>query len=234
MLKKLSLFFATLFIGITGFLIIPTSFSTTKIEFPKEEPIKLIPNEQNKGERCKPNTVYYSESNGYTESGEGEVNQFCAKIHSDLKKAIEKNDISQVKTLLEKGANVNSLNDDYDLVKPIIVSVREKNFEITKVLLDNDANANEIYKCCASDKSALQIAISNNDLQITKLLLERGANLYFKGHFGGSVFETAKETGNQEIITILENACENDLVCRAKFRFSRIVSLFSKSNQLAK
>ncbi len=53
-----------------------------------------------------------------------------------------------VKDLLSKGANVNSPNNDYDLMFPIVVAVQEGKTEISNLLLANGANVNQTYTCC--------------------------------------------------------------------------------------
>nr|MCU0239023.1 hypothetical protein [Pyrinomonadaceae bacterium] len=126
MLKKLSLFFATLFIGITAFLIIPTSFSTTKIDFPKEEPIKLIPNEQNKGERCKAEIYYVTEKTRETHEKEGyefTVNDYCANLQENLIKAIQNKNPVEVKRLISLGANPQGVDfSGFDTRHPLYIA----------------------------------------------------------------------------------------------------------------
>ncbi len=78
-----------LIVGLIAFLMMPSpsAFSTPIEDFPPAETIAFVPNEQNKGEKCLPATLYYSKSNGYTELGEGIVNPFCATLHKELKKS---------------------------------------------------------------------------------------------------------------------------------------------------
>lgn len=241
MLKKLSLFFATLFIGIIAFLIIPTSFYKPEIQFPKDELIKLISNEQNKGERCKSNTIYVTEISKEIhekESYEFTVNDYCADLQSKLVLAISNQNPAEIKRLISIGANPQTPDfSNYESNYPLKVASYQ-NAEIVKILLDNGADVDQEFCCCVSCSTALVNAIKYEKPEMVKLLLERGANLNYKPSFSDDGIYTipkiTAEKGNQEIITLLENASENDLSCRAKFRLSRVISLFYKFNQPAK
>ncbi|MDQ3633533.1 MAG: hypothetical protein M3405_03365 [Acidobacteriota bacterium] len=216
---------------IIGFLTIPFSsyFFDQPNVFLGENQVTLISTKQNNGQKCLSNTIYYSESNAYAEIGEGIVNPYCAKLHRDLKTAIEKNDIVLTKKLLSEGANVNSPNDDHDLLRPVVVAVRERNYEIVKLLLDNGANVNQVYACCMSSNSILIMAAKNDDLATVKLLLSRGANLSFESEFEGyDVFDVVAENGNYEIFKLIDNACELNFLHRAELRSKNIYNLVSK------
>ncbi len=215
---------------IIGFLTIPFSsyFFDQPNVFLGENQVTFISTKQNNGQKCLSNTIYYSKSNAYAEIGEGIVNPYCAKLHRDLKTAIEKNDIVLTKKLLSEGANVNSPNDDHDLLRPVVVAVRERNYEIVKLLLDNGANVNQVYACCMSSNSILIIAAKNDDLATVKLLLSRGANLSFESEFEGyDVFDIAAENGNYEIFKLIDNACGLNFLHRAELRSKKIYNLVS-------
>lgn len=229
MIKKILIAFLIFVIAVVIYLTVPlpfTLFSTSqKDEFSREEPISLIPDKQNNGERCKEKTVYSSQKNGYTEIGEQILDPRCAKLQEDLNKAVGNGDIESAKNLLTKGANVNTPNNDYDLQYPIVTAINSRNIQIIKLLLDNGADVNHQSCCCASCQRVLDIAIKNNDLEITRLLLKRGANINLKPVYPDEISSLtyAAYYGNFQMAQLIEEeGCKNSIQCRAEFRAKRL------------
>lgn len=202
-----------------------TLFSVSKTEIQKTEPITLIPDKQNKGARCKEKTVYVSEKNGYTETGEEIFDPHCSKLQEDLNKAITNRDEELVQNLLAKGANANTPNNDYDLLYPIVVAVGSHQNRIVELLLDNGADVNHQKCCCMSCYRILDVAIKNNDLVMTRLLLKRGADISLKPVYPQEVSSLTYVAygGNFQMVQLIEEeACQNSFSCRAEFRAKRI------------
>jgi ankyrin repeat protein len=81
--------------------------------------------------------------------------------------------------------------------------------------LESNADANHIIE---TGDSVLQIAVSNNSIDIVKMLLEKGANPISSNKEGKGIIEIALKHSNSDIYTILleevkkRNQKENDIV----------------------
>jgi len=98
-------------------------------------------------------------------------------IKSDvaLINSIDQNKIEDIKKLIKNGASINTR--DKNGATPLLRAIRYKNFEVIKLLLENDADPN---LCGASpfysdQQTPLTEAILDNDIEITRILLEYGA-----------------------------------------------------------
>lgn len=109
----------------------------------------------------------------------GDVNKKCMGGQTPLYWAVEKDDITVVKFLLEHGADVNlssSLKDKYPLnlaIGKCNRSLGNVNLEIVKLLLDKKADVN------ARDdwgSTPLCCAVTGNHFAAAKLLIENGAD----------------------------------------------------------
>jgi uncharacterized protein len=85
-------------------------------------------------------------------------------------------DIETIKTLLNAGANANDIiNSEVseDCSSPLISSVRNRYYNLIKVLIEYKA---EVNLTCSNGKTALAYAIYGRNPEIVKLLIEIGAN----------------------------------------------------------
>ena len=150
-------------------------------------------------------------------------------------KAIENNDIKTVKSILKEGkidinkihefSNIFELNGTTNTEKytALIKSVQKTNYEISKLLIENNANVNIKYeiKSLPSEQylklTALEIAAESNDYEIVKLLVDNGANVDENSYFTRDSFEeykiftlmTACVNGNLEMVKLfIENGAD--------------------------
>lgn len=225
--KYLIILISAFVIGLVVFLILPlpSSFFVLKDKtFKRGESVGFVANSQNKGEKCKPKTVYYFEENGYTQSGEGIANAYCAELQENLVSAIASDNFELVRGLLSVGANVNSPNNDYALAYPMVVAVKGNDVEMVKLLLDNDGDVNKANVCCISFESLLMLAIEENDVEMVKLLLSRGADVNFKGYENQSVLMEAEKSNNQEIKDLIADTCRESMQCKIKLRVAKLLN----------
>lgn len=110
----------------------------------------------------------------------GDINNETAGIKAMLASISRKN-LPMLELLVKYGAQINSLeNENYNHRPPIIASAMNGWIDGVHYLLDNGADIDyyhfgpEIY-----DMSPLACAINNDDIEMTDLLLTRGASLYF-------------------------------------------------------
>lgn len=179
---------------------------------------------------CRPETVYYNEPNGYTQIGEGVFDPKCYELEMGLKDAIEKNNIENVRSLIFSGANVNSPNNDYDLIHPLMVAVNNDRLEIARLLLDNGANVNRERTCCMSSTTALLTAVERGNAEMVDLLVSRGADLNYREQFEPyfNVFDIASKGSNWKIMSSLEVGCGYSQPCLARARWARVKYLLTK------
>nr|WIK87306.1 ankyrin repeat family protein [Oriental turtle dovepox virus] len=101
----------------------------------------------------------------------------CKKINV-LFSAIYDNDVRAVKYLLDRNLNpddeIDIINSTFNHIYPLITAAALGYTEIVRLLISYKSNVNKqdrLYK-----KAALHMAVQNNDYNITRMLLENGAN----------------------------------------------------------
>jgi len=117
----------------------------------------------------------------------------------DLLDAAFRDDIGQVKTLLEKGTDVNA--KDADGVTVLWMAAQNGHTEIVKVLLDKGADVN---KRRTDGVTALWQAAWLGHTQIVKALLDKGADVNIKRRTdGATALMMAAQEGHLEIVKLL-------------------------------
>jgi ankyrin repeat protein len=131
------------------------------------------------------------------------TNSTAQTIESQLGEAASSGNLKKVKQLVEKkGANVNAvLQINGEIQIPLIVKVvMEKKSEIAIYLIEKGANVN------AQDgfgMTSLMWASYNGDVELVKLLLEKGADKTVEVK-GQTALSAAEEKGFTEIIELLK------------------------------
>jgi hypothetical protein len=89
-----------------------------------------------------------------------------------LIKAVEENDITLVRSLIDRGANINIKND---AGMPLLnIAILKDNTEIAKLLLSNGADYDAMD---ITGKTALDLALAKDYEELTELLLAKGAKI---------------------------------------------------------
>ncbi|HOV14713.1 MAG TPA: ankyrin repeat domain-containing protein, partial [Spirochaetota bacterium] len=144
--------------------------------------------------------------------------------------ATYKGQIDVVKYLIEKGANINAVNnsgtgiidlardskdeDVYQYITLYINSLKNKNEEfifasregdISKVkkYIENEGNIE--YKCQLYGATGLLWAAYKGNIDIVKYLIGKGANINAVNNNGTGIMELAKTSGNNELIDYLKS-----------------------------
>lgn len=216
------------------YLLTPNPFlSFPQLEdFPREPPIVV-----DAATQCRPDTAYVTKAQiGYSDYEI--VDPRCSALQRELVDAAYVGDLERVRQLIRSGANVNSPGwptlGGNGMVPAWSRAIGTKRTDVLRLLLDNGADVNDSYSCCASHKSVLMHAIQARDIDSAKLLIARGADLSFVGQFGWSVIDFAEESENQEVRSLVLSACNSDLKCRAHARARRIGLAFGMSEDLRK
>ena len=119
---------------------------------------------------------------------------------SDLINAINKGKTDEVISLLKEGVDINSI--DSNGRSPLFIAVKNNNYELTRLLINNGANVQFIQ----DGHSILMEASDEADVRITELLLRKGAPINFKTEQEpGAIFD-AIEDGNLGVVNALIKA----------------------------
>lgn len=119
--------------------------------------------------------------------------------------SIYKEDLTLIKALLSKGANINArIKDD---VTPLIAAVESGNTTIVKTLIENGADVNLQIK---KGVTALMIATLKEKADIVKILLNSKADVNAKTDHGDTALDFAKQKKNSTIIKLLKSAGEKN------------------------
>ncbi len=135
-----------------------------------------------------------------SKTNDSETATYLRKIEASnplLVKAVSEGKLETVKSLLEKGGNVNSIN--IDEVPLIIIAVGMGHTKIIKLLLEKGAEIN----IRSDNYTALMIASFLGKIEIVKLLLEKGADVELKNAKGETAVKLAEEGKHTEIADLL-------------------------------
>ena len=92
-------------------------------------------------------------------------------------------------------------NTDYFGETPLFSATESKNFEISKLLLENGANVDAAN--FEDGTTSLMNSSYNNDIKTTKLLLEYNANPDLGNKYGDTALHMACRLGYLEIVKLL-------------------------------
>jgi len=115
-----------------------------------------------------------------------------ADVSEDLLAAVRKGDVAQVRTLLQRGADVNA-KSPYGSTGLFFAADRG-NVEMVKLLIDHGADVNT--KDTFYGATALVWACEKQRVEIIRLLLSKGAKE------AGDVLSTGVEKGNKEMVSL--------------------------------
>jgi hypothetical protein len=221
-LKYAAVAIVTFILGVSLYLVVPSPSSLLfEIEeFPPEPPIAV-----DRARQCRSDALYIIDKLGYYADDEI-VDERCFELQRSLVEAVHQGDLSSIRAAIEHGANPGSpgwWRDSGDFERPLPMA---GNAAAVKLLLDNGGDVNDFYYCCMTHKSLLMIALGKNDVETTKLLLSRGADVNFKSDFEGwSLFDTVREPGHDEANAFFLRVCDQNLRCRFESRSKKILSI---------
>jgi ankyrin repeat protein len=103
-------------------------------------------------------------------------------IDIGLNYAVAKSDLEMVNMLIAKNANVNYFSQNVD--PALFLAVKSRNISIASVIIENGANVN--HKVSISGNTAIHNAVSNNDIAMTELLIQYGADVDAMNNLGST------------------------------------------------
>ncbi|KAI0551079.1 hypothetical protein F4679DRAFT_540229 [Xylaria curta] len=136
--------------------------------------------------------------------------QACSWTEAILIKAIETRDCQVVQRFINAGCNVNGIfkddhsNINYAKTNALLAAIDTGLPEMVRLLIDHDANVNELAQFGLL-RTPLQKAAEINNISIVRLLLENGAdvNAAPAKFVGATALQLAAIHGNCEMATIL-------------------------------
>ncbi len=132
---------------------------------------------------------------------------FCS-INDKFISAFESGNISEIKTALKSGANINTVN--YLNNSALTVSLRNNRRDIAKFLIENGINVNIVESVLHEEdnfyhKSALIIATEKNDTEMMELLFAKGAKIsYQKGCDLSPIIAAAKNNATDALLLLIK------------------------------
>jgi len=122
---------------------------------------------------------------------------------AELFSAIEANDVANVRALIEKGAKLDSRNDNNDTA--LMVAAFYGYADIVKLLLEKGADVNARG---AGGVTALMCSAVNtlNDVVTARILVEKGADVNAKDENGNTPVMIARNKGNGDVAAYLESS----------------------------
>ena len=134
---------------------------------------------------------------------ENKINEFKESNQGILlENYVNSGDIETIRLLLKHYPDcVDTYNTNYFGETPLFNATESKNYEISKLLLENGANVDAAN--FEDNTTSLMNSCYNNDTRITKLLLEYNANPDLGNKYGDTALHMACRQGYEDIVKLL-------------------------------
>jgi hypothetical protein len=138
-------------------------------------------------------------------SGMGGVLLYRRYLDHQLVAAVDQGDPSAVKALLDKGANVNTREDNFGSRWPVLAVAADRgSVETMRLLLNRGAKVNA--RVLNGGDTALTQAAFHGHSTCVQLLLQYGADIDARNGAGASALMNAAQQGHAETVAILLKA----------------------------
>jgi ankyrin repeat protein len=140
----------------------------------------------------------------YLKQPDIDVNEFNDDGHPPLISAIVSRNIKIIRMLLDKGADINII-DDSEMYTPLHLAVLEDNIEIIQMLLDKGANINILCYSLNNGKkyTPLHLVVLERNIDLVEILLEKGANINLQNSSGETPLHLAVLEQDINIVKML-------------------------------
>lgn len=132
------------------------------------------------------------------------------KSTQKLFKAIEKNNLILASSAINEGADVNGIDDFKNPTTSVLLKAIElKRHDIVKLLLAQNSDVNQRQP--VGFISGLMIAVKNNDVKMTELLIQAGADVNLESINGQTALHLAAFHNSTESAKVLLKSKEIDV-----------------------
>lgn len=119
-------------------------------------------------------------------------------VNDELLQAAEKGSFEQIKTLVEKGGDVNA-KDELDSSTVLMKAAASGNLEATKFLINKEADVKAVDM---NRETVLMKGAKSGNLEVVKLLVNRGIKVKAKDVGGFTALIYAAKSGNLEVVKL--------------------------------
>lgn len=120
-----------------------------------------------------------------------------------LTRAVDNDDIEEVRRLIANGANVNGRDEDYDRITPIFVAVENGNVEMVRLLIEVGAKVN----IRNSEKQTPLMQLDGDATsELVKILVDAGAKVNLSDNENNTALLLAAENCSTDVIQALLDA----------------------------
>ncbi|MCZ6470247.1 MAG: ankyrin repeat domain-containing protein, partial [Gammaproteobacteria bacterium] len=138
----------------------------------------------------------------------------AAAKKDDLHRAVLDQDITLVKRLLSKGADINEVGSrSFRYGSALHLAIREGYVDIAKLLLDRGA---EVDVLDPNDFTPLHNAAWNGNLDLVKLLLDAGADINASTYDGDTPLSLAQNNDQAQVAEFIQTRLQASSVVDAK------------------
>lgn len=117
-----------------------------------------------------------------------------------LTRAVDNEDLDEVRNLIARGENVNGKDQEFDNITPIFIAVENGNLEMVQILLDAGAKVNVRDR---EKKTALMQLDGDATAELVNLLIRYGAKLNLIDNEGNTALNLAAENASTEVLDAL-------------------------------
>lgn len=120
-----------------------------------------------------------------------------------LVRAVDNDDIDEVRDLIARGENVNGKDENYDNITPLFVAVENGDREIVRLLLDSGAKVNVRDR---NKQTPLMRIDDDASAELVEILVQAGAKLNLSDNEGSTALIYASANAPTEVLAALINA----------------------------
>lgn len=147
----------------------------------------------------------------------------------ELFEAIKKEDFEKIKTLIDKGVDVNCANKDGDLA--LVKAIETGRLDIVAHLVENGADVNARDIIPYRKWPILLDAVMRGNLDMVRYLVESGANITVTDDYGRTALMNAVIFKRLDIVKYLIEEKGMDIDAKNIYGHTAIVCLFNETNE---
>ena len=149
-----------------------------------------------------------------------DVNAFDNNGKTTLIRAISSKKIDEVKSLLNKGANINLAEKKGLQGTPLMYAASTGNIELCKLLIENNANINQLD---INKDHALNWATFYGHIAVMKLLIQNGTDLSIKSKHGTALDVSQRLWHHDSVANVFRSNKQTTLLSKNEQKFIKAI-----------